>query len=58
MTTNSIGKTYIKEEDGYFRVYIEVEMTSIHKFHSEKLSKENAERLLTHVKQKGENVNA
>ena len=39
-------KVYIKEEDGYHRVYVELEITSIHKLHSEKLNHENAKRLM------------
>lgn len=45
-------KLYIKEDEGYYRVYLDYELTTIHHLHSEKLSKENADRLLRLVKKK------
>jgi len=38
-------KVYIKKEDEYFRVYVELEITTIHRLHSEKLNEDNADRL-------------
>jgi len=39
-------KVYINKEDEYYRVYVELEITTIHRLHSEKLNHDNAKRLL------------
>ncbi len=39
-------KVYINKEDEYYRVYVELEITTIHKLHSEKLNHDNAKRLM------------
>jgi len=41
-------KVYTKKEEKneYYRVYVELELTTIHKLHSEKLNHDNAERLM------------
>jgi len=50
-------KVYIKEEDGYHRVYVELEITTIHRLHSEKLNHDNAKRLMRQLtKDFGDNL--
>ena len=39
-------RVYIKKEDGYHRVYVDLEITTLHYLHSEKLNYENAKRLM------------
>ncbi len=39
-------KVYTKKEDEYYRVYVELEIISLHKLHSEKLNHDNAKRLM------------
>jgi len=46
-----LPKVYIKEEDGYHRVYVELEISTIHRLHSEKLNHDNAKRLMKQLSQ-------
>jgi len=46
-----MAKLYIKKEDDYFRVYLELEITTIHRLHSEKLNEDNAKRLKKQLSQ-------
>jgi len=50
-------KVYIEKDGEYFRVNVELEITTLHKLHSEKLNHENAKRLMKQLSHDlGENL--
>ena len=35
-------KVYIKKDEGYYRVYVELEVKTVHRLHTEKMNEDNA----------------